>query len=268
MTKNYRRLNPIIGIVLFLAVLGLIITIGFKIYASLQVKPDKSLQMLVQSAPDFDAKVFRDSNGRTMLYRYLKPLANDPNHKYPLVVFLHGTKERGHNNISQLKYAGPFFNQPFNRREYPCYVVIPQCPTRQNWVNSEKYFGTVALSSKPTEPLSLTLQLVVKLRRELNIDPKRIYIMGVSSGGSGVWDLVSRFPKMFAAAVPFAGCGDEAQAVRLIQTPCWLFHGTLDLAVNPSCSRMMYRALLKAGGSPRYTEYPFTGHSCWIKAFK
>jgi predicted peptidase len=268
MVKNGHHLNKIISLLFFVAVLGLVITIGFKIFTSLQTKPSKLLQKLVQEAPDFTARIFHDEDDRVLLYRFLEPLNNDATRKYPLVVFLNGTMERGHNNINQLKYAGPFFNNMDNRRKFPCFVIIPQCPARQNWVPKENYFGTVSLSPRLAEPLHLTMKLVLDLRRNLNIDPKRIYIMGLSSGGSGVWDLAARYPKMFAAAVPFAGCGDATKAKRLIQTPVWIFHGALDLAVSPNCSRVMYHALLRAGGRPRYTEYAMTGHSCWIKAFK
>jgi predicted peptidase len=268
MVKSDHPLNKIILLGFFVVVTALVITIGFKIFTSLQTKPDELLQKLVQESPDFDGRVFHDEEDRVLLYQFLAPLHNDPNHKYPLVVFLHGTQERGDNNINQLKYAGPFFNRPDNRRKYPCFVIIPQCPTRQNWVPKENYFGTVLLSPKLATPLRLTMELVLSLRNDLNIDPQRIYIMGLSSGGSGVWDLAARYPKMFAAAVPFAGCGDVTKARRLIQTPVWVFHGALDLAVSPYCSRVMYHALLKAGGRPRYTEYPMTGHSCWIRAFK
>jgi predicted peptidase len=267
-----------IGIVLVMA-----LTIGFRANAKLPAKVNKRLQKLLQAAPDFSARFFRDEDGRILHYRMLEPLKTDDcyvganyegktasvvHSKYPLVIFLGGTHERGANNIKQLKYAGPFFNNRENRRKYPCFVVIPQCPTGQNWVHKESYFGTVPLAPEATEPLQLTVKLILSLERRLNIDTKRLYVMGISSGASGVWDLTARYPEMFAAATPFAGCGDVNQASRLIRTPIWIFHGAVDLVVNPKCSRLMYHAILKAGGNPRYTEYPMTGHVCWVRAFK
>jgi predicted peptidase len=277
--------------VLFGAVIILVIalTIGFGASTKLPAKVNKTSQKLLQAAPDFSARIFHDEDGRILRYRMLEPLEADNScnvhagaagtnyegktpsvfhPKYPLVIFLGGSRERGVNNINQLKFAGPFFNNRENRRKYPCFVAIPQCPAGQNWVPKESYFGTVSLTPEATEPLQLTVKLILGLERRLNIDTKRIYIMGISSGASGVWDLAARYPEMFAAAVPFAGCGDVNQASRLIRTPIWIFHGAVDLIVNPNCSRLMYHAVLKAGGKPRYTEYPTTGHACWVRAFK
>ena len=49
--------------------------------------------------------------------------------------------------------------------------------------------------------------------------------------------------------------------------PSWAFHGDADTAVNVSGSRDMIEALKKAGGEPKYTEYPGVGHNSWDKAY-
>jgi predicted peptidase len=257
-----------IGVRILIIMMGLTIGTVNAVVSNPPPKVGRVLQKLLQAAPDFNDRVFHDENGRILRYRMLEPLGNDTRCKYPLVIFLGGSRERGANNISQLKFAGPFFNNWENRQKCPCFVAIPQCPAGQNWVFKESYCGTVPLAPEATGPTQLTVELILSLERHLNVDSKRIYLMGISSGASGVWDLAARYPEMFAAAVPFAGCGDVNQASRLTRTSFWIFHGGLDLAVNPKCSRLMYQALLKAGGRPRYTEYPMTGHTCWIKAFR
>jgi predicted peptidase len=262
------RQKILLGVWLTIIIIGFVISTVCTAVIKIPPKVDRTLQKLLQAAPDFNDRVFHDENGRILRYRMLEPLGNDTHCKYPLVIFLGGSRERGANNINQLKFAGPFFNALENRQKYPCFVAIPQCPAGQNWVFKESYCGTVPLAPEATEPLQLTVKLILGLERHLNIDSKRIYIMGISSGASGVWDLAARYPETFAAAVPFAGCGDVTQAPRLIRMPLWIFHGALDLAVNPKCSRLMYHALLKAGGKPCYTEYPMTSHICWVKAFK
>jgi predicted peptidase len=92
--------------------------------------------------------------------------------------------------------------------------------------------------------------------------------MGLSMGGYGTWDTLARYPGMFAAGVPMCGGADEKTALALAHTPLWVFHGAKDGVVKPSRSRNMVAALRKAGGSPKYTEYPEAGHDCWVPASK
>jgi predicted peptidase len=267
MVKRVRKKTRL-AVWLAIMIFGFAISTVCAAFIKTSPKIDRTLQKLLQAAPDFHDRIFHDETGRFLRYRILEPLEVDTYCQYPLVIFLGGSGERGDNNIRQLKFAGPFFNNLENRQKYPCFVVIPQCPAGQNWVRKESYCGTVPLAPEATEPAQLTVKLILSLERHLNVDSKRIYLMGISSGASGVWDLASRYPEMFAAAVPFAGCGDVNQAARLTRTPVWIFHGAWDLAVNPKCSRLMDQALLKAGGKPRYTEYPMTSHLCWVKAFR
>ena len=86
-------------------------------------------------------------------------------------------------------------------------------------------------------------------------------------GGGGVWDLIGRRPDLFAAAVPICGAGDSSIAPRLIHLPIWCFHGDADKLVDVQYARTMIAALKKAGGHPRYTEYPGVGHDSYVKAF-
>ncbi|HBF37619.1 MAG TPA: phospholipase [Firmicutes bacterium] len=222
-----------------------------------------------QPVSAFEASTFHDNQGGVLPYRLLKPIAEDlagPK-KYPLILFLHGTGERGSDNKKQLKYIAEVFEQPALRQKYPCFVMVPQCPAGQNWVEKESYSGTVPISPKPAKPLWQTMELLHGLQNELPVDSNRIYIIGVSSGGSGVWDLIARYPHMFAAAAPFCGSGDDQKANLMVDTPIWAFHGGRDILVNPNTTRAMIKAILKAGGHPRYTEYPNLFHNIWNKAF-
>src|SRR5207244_7702516 len=106
------------------------------------------------------------------------------------------------------------------------------------------------------------------LQKEFSIDPKRLYITGLSMGGYGTWDLISRHPELFAAAAPICGGGDEDQAEKIAKLPIWIFHGAKDQAVPVERSRNMVTALKKAGGEPKYTEYPDVGHDSWVRAYK
>jgi predicted peptidase len=116
--------------------------------------------------------------------------------------------------------------------------------------------------------MRLTLSALDSLKHEFRIDTQRIYVIGLSMGGHGVWDLVTRFPKMFAAAIPVCSAGDPAKAAKIVGVPIWCFHGAADPVVGVAYARTMITALRKAGGTPKYTEYPGVGHDSYRNAFK
>jgi predicted peptidase len=91
--------------------------------------------------------------------------------------------------------------------------------------------------------------------------------MGVSMGGFGAWDVVTRHPDKFAAAAPICGGADENKAPLIARLPVWTFHGDKDGVVKTKRSRNMIEALKKAGSTAKYTEYPGVGHDSWNKAF-
>ncbi|HBE78502.1 MAG TPA: phospholipase [Firmicutes bacterium] len=217
----------------------------------------------------FEAKIFDVKLGESLPYRLLRPVPDDlqSNQKFPAILFLHGSGERGSDNGKQLNYIAQIFDDPAMRQKYPCFVIAPQCPTNQNWVVKESYSGSVLQSAEPTKPLGETMELIHALSKDLPIDSGRMYVIGISSGGSGVWDLLARYPRLFAAAVPFSGSGDDKKAYLMVKTPIWAFHGGRDILVNPNTTRMMIQAIRKAGGDPRYTEYPNLFHNTWNKTF-
>ena len=123
------------------------------------------------------------------------------------------------------------------------------------------------MPKQPSVYLARTMFLIDSLVKNLNIDKNRIYITGLSMGGFGVWDAISRWPDKFAAAVPVCGGGDTAKAAMIKDIPIWTFHGDKDNLVMTSRSRDMIAAIKKAGGNPKYTEYTATGHNAWDKAY-
>ena len=99
------------------------------------------------------------------------------------------------------------------------------------------------------------------------IDPTRIYVTGLSMGGMGTWSLAMAMPDKWAAIAPICGRGDTKTADKIKDLPTWAFHGDADPAVNVSGSRDMIAAIKKAGGQPKYTEYPGVGHNSWDQAY-
>jgi predicted peptidase len=111
------------------------------------------------------------------------------------------------------------------------------------------------------------LELLTHLGEELAIDLNRVYLVGQSLGGFGVWDLVAKRPDFFAAAVPLCGGGDLTRIIAARRLPIWAFHGAQDRTVPVDHSREMVAALQAVGDSVKYTEYPDAGHDVWKRAF-
>ncbi|WP_020473233.1 carboxylesterase family protein [Zavarzinella formosa] len=209
----------------------------------------------------------KDESGATLPYQIMTPAKAEVGKKYPLVIFLHGAGERGTDNEKQLVHGVPQFASEENRKKYPCFLIAPQCPDGKKWVEVDWSADSHTMPKEVSISEKLTLELIDQLLKDHPIDPKRIYLTGLSMGGYGTWDLLARKPELFAAGVPVCGGADEKTAQTLKKMPIWAFHGTKDTAVKPARSRNMVKALLEAGGHPKYTEYPEVGHNSWDKAY-
>jgi predicted peptidase len=210
------------------------------------------------------------ADGDTLPYRLLKPLDYQEGKKYPLVVLLHGSGERGNDNEAQLVHGTYVFLEEANRKKYPCFVLVPQCPKNGQWASYRREGGKLSglqLAPEPTRPAKLVNELMAQLSQKYSIDQSRLYITGISMGGFGTFDFISRNPEKFAAAAPVCGGGDIAQAGLIREVPIWIFHGADDPVVPAALSRDMTAALRKAGGNPTYTEYPGVQHDSWTNAY-
>ncbi len=214
----------------------------------------------------FAAQVHRSADGTSLPYRLLQPdITPTP---LPLVLLLHGAGERGDDNVSQLgNGAGEWLGGEDARRRYPCIFVLPQCPTTARWVEVDWSAPSHRIPAEPSRPLAAVQSLLSELAANLPVDATRVYVVGLSMGGYGTWDLISRTPQRFAAAVPICGGGDPLQAPGMASLPLWAFHGARDAVVSVERSRQMIRALRDLGATPRYTELPDVEHDAWNVAF-
>ena len=234
--------------------------------------PLKTEAIEVDPVKMFEPRQFVAQDGQQLNYRLLKPAdyqpdRYDPSQRYPLVIFLHGAGERGQDNIAQLKHCLAEFCQPQRREQYPCYVLAPQCPTQQKWVEIDWSAAQPTYPEQISRPLDLTLQVVDAMLADAAIDKNRVYIAGLSMGGYGTWDALARRPELFAAVIPICGGGNTSLVARFQHIPIWCFHGDADTVVKPDKSREMIAALEAVGGQPRYTEYPGVGHNSWTPTF-
>jgi predicted peptidase len=212
----------------------------------------------------------------TMPYRVLLPLNFDAHKRYPLILFLHGSGERGNDNEKQLIHGGDLFLKDSIRENYPALVVFPQCAAKGSWANTSSHYDSVAKKrikefrpdGKPTKDMALLLGLLKKLDHTYPLDKKKMYVGGLSMGGMGTFELVFRKPKTFATAFAICGGASTASAKKMRKTAWWIFHGLKDNTVDPQLSKDMADALKQAGAEVRLTLYPEDGHNSWDDAFK
>jgi predicted peptidase len=212
----------------------------------------------------FSHEKYVNSKGETLKYRQLISDYN-PQIKYPLIIFLHGSGERGDDNEAQLKWGVLNFATDQIMKMHPSIVIAPQCPNDMSWYNFSE--SDMSLQPTPSQPMKLVIELINDAISKFPVDTNRIYITGLSMGGFGTFDAISRYPNLFAAAVPVCGGGDITKAKSIAHIPMWIFHGAQDSAVNPKLSQNMVEALTKAGAHPGFTQYPETGHFSWIAAY-
>jgi len=210
--------------------------------------------------------------GKERRFRLLTPLAapQDAPSPAPVILFLHGSGERGTDNLAQLRHFPEKMAQPEWRAKYRCFLIAPQCEPDKQWVDAP--WGdkqSKPMAAEPSEMLRVAIAALEKVRAEHTaaIDPARIYLTGLSMGGYGTWELAMRHPDWFAAAAPICGGGDEARAGRLASLPVWAFHGKDDTVVWPERSERLVAAVSKAGGKAKLSLLPGVGHDAWSPAY-
>jgi len=193
----------------------------------------------------------------TIKLEYLLYLPTDydktPDKKWPLIVFLHGSGERG-SDVQMVKAHGPpkLLADGTDLAVKNFIVVSPQLPKSENgW-----------------QPFALN-GLLDDILAKYHVDKDRVYLTGLSMGGYGAWQWASQNPGRFAAIAPMSGGGDPRRAARALKKmPIWNFHGEDDPTVPISESEKMVEAIQKAGNEEvKFTRYPGVGHNCWEVAY-
>jgi predicted peptidase len=219
-----------------------------------------------QQTPPFTKGVYIAS-GDTLPYGLLYPLNYNKHKKYPMVLFLHGSGQRGNDNESQLVGVPKALTDSAGRVKYPCFIMVPQCAKKYVWVKFPGFPASIKTTDLPTPSAGAALAQLELFIKTLPIDKKRVYLTGYSMGGEGTFDFLTRRPGLFAAAIPICSVADTSRAKSISHIPLWAFHGDQDDVNDVKYTRLMIAELKKHGGKPIYTEYPGIKHNSWTKAY-
>ena len=205
----------------------------------------------------------------TMKYQVYVPNTYDRRRPIPVILFMHGSGERGSDGLKQTQVGMPAQIR-LHRAWFDAIVVMPQCP------DDSVFRGAVAQAAFAAFEKSV---------KEFHGDRERLYVTGLSMGAYGVWQQIVDHPGVFAAAIAVSGgltpsadmanlyvsvTGDDPYAYvakRTKDLPVWIFHGGQDDVVPTVQSRNLVAAMKAAGSSPRYTEYADLGHGAWDRAY-
>lgn len=201
-----------------------------------------------------DSAYYQPAKHGDMPYRVMVPSKYNAARNYPLVIFLHGIDERGTDNENQLKWGASLFKSDSVRKNHPSFVIFPQCPLNYRW--REDY------------PMQSLKALIDDFVSNNNVDPKKIYIVGMSMGAFGTYEIVARNPGMFAAAIAISGDGDLNRSQSMAKTQWRIYAGGKDEIVPSDLSEKMAIGLKASGAKVSLKVYPDANHvGSWVKAF-
>ena len=212
-------------------------------------------------------------HGHLYPYSVYVPRMWTPERHWPVILFLHGSGERGTDGLraTQIGIGSAIRSDP---SQVPAIVVFPQAPPGTRWLG---------------EPAEAAMAALEATEREFGTDRERTYLTGLSMGGYGVWHLALAHPGRFAALVPVCGGLLPHETTNAVQrspltmnsenpyalvanvvgsTPVWIFHGDADPIVPVEESRQMTGALQQISKNVRYTEYAGVGHNSWERAYR
>jgi predicted peptidase len=222
---------------------------------------------------DFLDFSIRPSRGQVLLAGRLYAPPAAPTNLRPLIVFMHGSGESGNNNTAQVNFNIDNLLSEAKRRG--AFLYAPQAPS--SWSS--------------LETLSLVTTMIDRAVAEHNVDPRRVYVTGLSMGGGGAWNMLNHYGERFAAGVPICGISPTTGYLpaKLFDEPIWAFHARDDSVVNVATSRNVINGILAANGDPpptyleltnyvdfqfsspsldlRYTEFYGGEHGIWSRVY-
>lgn len=210
-------------------------------------EPESPSHNTGQNPKIFNKKIKKRMNMEYLIY-VPKGYVKDKE-KYPLILFLHSTAQKG-NDLEMVRNCGlPKILE--TRDDFPFIVVSPQCPVTEilGW-NTE-----------------ILIHLLDDILSEYRVDESRIFLTGMSMGGRGTWSLAIEHPERFAAIAPVCGYGIPFQTGGLKGMPVWVFHGAKDPTVPVQNSYDMVDALKRNGAEVKHTVYHESGHDVWTLAY-
>lgn len=225
-----------------------------------------TFRLSAQQKGETVSEVYISTTSDTLPYQFYFSSGMDSTQKYPLILWLHGKGERGNENQKQMTLIKKWLPDSLEKTNYKSFLLAPQCSEDRMWSKYDKLADEITFDTSTPEIQKSIISLIDELSSKFPIDTTRIYIMGISMGGFGVFDMITRYPDRFAAAISICGGADPKQKENLVKTPVWAFHGEKDLVVDKRHTKVPMEKIKDSNHI--LTTYSTMGHDAWNKAFK
>ncbi|MEK3785316.1 S-layer homology domain-containing protein [Paenibacillus sp. FSL K6-1230] len=220
-------------------------------FPELSFNADKVDRVSIRTVDEFEPGTFTASNGETLPYRLKLSESTGPQ---PLVVWLHGGGEVGTDNIKQLTENRGATTWTESGKDTS--VLAVHYPKNYDWA----IYSNAEQLKKMQDYFVLQYELIQKLVAEGKVDPDRIYLAGVSSGGGGAFRFMMQYPDLFAGAIVVAAKDAVAdykgpvdafkqELKGLVDMPLWIVHAENDPITDSRTSKLAYQALTELGST-------------------
>lgn len=220
-------------------------------FPELSFNADKVDRVSIRTVDEFEPGTFTASNGETLPYRLKLSGSTGPQ---PLVVWLHGGGEVGTDNIKQLTENRGATTWTESGKDTS--VLAVHYPKNYDWA----IYSNAEQLKKMQDYFVLQYELIQKLVAEGKVDPDRIYLAGVSSGGGGAFRFMMQYPDLFAGAIVVAAKDAVAdykgpvdafkqELKGLVDMPLWIVHAENDPITDSRTSKLAYQALTELGST-------------------
>jgi predicted peptidase len=239
---------------------------------------------------------FKRTVTKTIGYDYLLSLPTGydaaAEKKWPVILFLHGSGERGTDPWLVAKHgppklirgdgpaAKPVSVAPGATPPSPAPTETAEARTQREQAAAMLRENFIVISPQcPNGPWwddEAVLALLDDVMAQHKTDASRVYLTGLSMGGYGTWSIALKNPQRFAAIVAICGGGQYADLLRLTREKkaalltlgVRVFHGAKDPTVPLEESERMVAALKKIGVTDlQFTVYPEAKHDSWTETY-
>lgn len=193
-------------------------------------------------------------NGIQFRLKFPKSYVPGNGKTYPLYLFFHGVGEKGtiYDNEFQLFHGGQTHRDAVDNDKFDGFLLYPQTSSASGGWNNNQLDVMANLINNYLIP-------------QVQVDPFRVNVNGLSGGGGATWGFMVRHPTLTAGDLPMSGASIQnvGEVANIKYNAFWISNGGLDGSPSPYTVNQVINECINQGANYRHTEYPNLGHGVW-----